>query len=176
MNVFSSLMRPGRPLGLLVALVLVAATAGVVSSPPAARSQGADVLLNVLATGAKKLNIVIPNFAVVAGSDTAGLARSLPQVTAKDLTFSALFSVVSDVPPIPTADPAAVRATFANFAAAGAHAGLQGLLEPPRRPDRGGDAALRPHLARVPADRGQEVRAARPPRPDASPTRSRTRW
>lgn len=128
MNVFFSLTRPGRPLGLLVALVLVAATAGVVSSPPAARSQGADVLLNVLATGAKKLNIVIPNFAVVAGSDAAGLARSLPQVAAKDLTFSALFSVVSDVPPIPTADPAAVRATFANFAAAGAHAGLQGLL------------------------------------------------
>jgi TolB protein len=128
MNLFSSLMRPGRPLGVLVALVLLAATAGVVSSPPAARSQGADVLLNVLATGAKKLNIVIPNFAVVAGSDTAGLARSLPQVTAKDLTFSALFSVVSDVAPIPTADPAAVRATFANFAAAGAHAGLQGLL------------------------------------------------
>jgi TolB protein len=128
MNVFSSLMRPGRPLGLLVALVLAAATTGVLSSPPAARSQGADVLLNVLATGAKKLNIVIPNFAVVAGTDTAGLGRSLPQVTAKDLTFSALFSVVSDVPPIPTADPAAVRATFANFASAGAHAGLQGLL------------------------------------------------
>src|SRR5690242_17721297 len=128
MNVFSSLTRPGRPLGLLVALVLVGLIAGALSSPPAARSQGADVLLNVLATGAKKLNIVIPNFAVVAGSDTAGLARSLPQVAAKDLTFSALFSVVSDVPPIPTADPAAVRATFANFAAAGAHAGLQGLL------------------------------------------------
>lgn len=128
MNVFYSLMRPGRPLGLLVALVLAAAATGVLSSPPAARSQGADVLLNVLATGAKKLNIVIPNFAVVAGSDTAGLGRSLPQVAAKDLTFSALFSVVSDVPPIPTADPAAVRATFANFAAAGAHAGLQGLL------------------------------------------------
>jgi TolB protein len=128
MNLFSSLMRPGRPLGLLVALVLAAAATGMLSSPPAARSQGADVLLNVLATGAKKLNIVIPNFAVVAGTDTAGLGRSLPQVTAKDLTFSALFSVVSDVPPIPTADPAAVRATFANFAAAGAHAGLQGLL------------------------------------------------
>jgi TolB protein len=128
MNVFSSLMRPGRPLGLLVVLVLVAATAGVVFSPPAARSQGADVLLNVLATGAKKLNIVIPNFAVVGGTDTAGLSRSLPQVTGKDLTFSALFSVVSDVPPIPTADPAAVRTAFANFAAAGAHAGLQGLL------------------------------------------------
>lgn len=128
MNVFFSLMRPGRPLGLLVALVLAAATTGVLSSPPAARSQGADVLLNVLATGAKKLNIVVPNFAVVAGSDAAGLGRSLPQVTARDLTFSALFSVVSDVPPIPTADPAAVRATFANFAAAGAHAGLQGLL------------------------------------------------
>jgi len=128
MNIFSSLMRPGRPLGLVAALVLVGLIAGALSSPPAARSQGADVLLNVLATGAKKLNIVIPNFAVVAGTDTAGLSRSLPQVTAKDLTFSALFSVVSDVPPIPTTDPAAVRASFANFASAGAHAGLQGLV------------------------------------------------
>jgi TolB protein len=122
------MMRPGRPLGTLVILVLLAALSGALSRPPAARSQAADVLLNVLATGAKKLNIVIPNFTVVGGSDTAGLARSLPQVTARDLTFSALFSVVSDVPPIAAGDPAALRAAFANFAAAGAHAGLQGLL------------------------------------------------
>ena len=119
--------RPGRPLVWLVASVVVLVLAGVLASPPPVRSQS-DIFVNVLATGAKKLNIVIPNFAVVAGTDTAGLGRSVPQVTARDLTFSALFSVVSDVPPIPTADPAAVRASFANFAAAGAHAGLQGLL------------------------------------------------
>jgi TolB protein len=86
------------------------------------------VLLNVLATGAKKLNIVIPNFTVLSGADPAGLSKSLAQVTARDLTFSALFSVVSDVPPIPAGDPAGLRAAFANFAAAGAHAGLLGLL------------------------------------------------
>ena len=36
--------------------------------------------------------------------------------------------MVSDVPAIPAGDPAALRAGFANFAAAGAHAGLQGVL------------------------------------------------
>jgi len=121
-------MRPGRPLGVLVALVALAAVAGALSSPPAARSQAADVLLNVLATGAKKLNIVIPNFTVVAGTDSAGLSKGIPQVAARDLTFSALFSVVTEVPPIAPGDPAALRAAFANFAAAGAHAGLHGLL------------------------------------------------
>jgi hypothetical protein len=72
------LTRPGCPLGALVALVVLAALVGALSSPPAARSQAADVLLNVLATGAKKLNIVIPNFTVVAGTDTGGLSKSLP--------------------------------------------------------------------------------------------------
>ncbi|HSE06820.1 MAG TPA: Tol-Pal system beta propeller repeat protein TolB [Methylomirabilota bacterium] len=124
----TKLLRPGRPLGFLVGLVLLAALGGALSSPPAARSQAADVLLNVLATGAKKLNIVIPHFTVVGGADPQGLGRGLSQVTAQDLTFSNLFSVVTDVPPIPAGDPAALRATFTNFAAAGAHAGLHGLL------------------------------------------------
>jgi TolB protein len=123
----SQMMRPGRPLGFLLGLVLLAAVGGALSSPPAARSQAADVLLNVLATGAKKLNIVVPHFTVV-GSGDPQLGRSLSQVTARDLTFSSLFSVVSDVPPIPAGDPAALRTSFANFAAAGAHAGLQGAL------------------------------------------------
>ena len=122
------MMRPGRPLGFLVGLVLLAALGGALSSPPAARSQAADVLLNVLATGAKKLNIVIPHFTVVGGPDPQGLGRGLSQVTGRDLTFSGLFSVVTDVPPIPAGDPAALRAAFANFAAAGAHAGLHGVL------------------------------------------------
>jgi TolB protein len=129
----TKLLRPPRPLGFLVALVLLAALGGALSSPPAARSQAADVLLNVLATGAKKLNIVIPNF-TVAGGDPQGLGRGLSQVTARDLTFSGLFSVVSDIPAIPDGDPASLRATFANFASAGAHAGLQGLIA--QRADR----------------------------------------
>jgi TolB protein len=124
----TKMTRPGRPLGWLLALVLLAALGGALSSPPAARSQAADVLLNVLATGAKKLNIVVPNFAVVGGADPQGLGRGLAQVTARDLTFSSLFSVVSDIPPIPDGDPATLRASFANFASAGAHAGLQGIL------------------------------------------------
>ena len=97
----NKMMRPGRPLGVVVGLVLLAALGGALASPPAARSQAADVLLNVLATGAKKLNIVIPHFTVVGGPDTQGLGKSLSLVTARDLTFSSLFSVVSDVPPIP---------------------------------------------------------------------------
>lgn len=121
-------MRSGRAIVLLVASVVAVTLAGALSLPPPAGSQASDIFVNVLATGAKKLNIVIPNFTVVGGTDTGGLAKSLPQVTGRDLTFSGLFSVVSDVPPIPAGDPAGLRAAFANFAAAGAHAGLQGLL------------------------------------------------
>lgn len=128
LNAFSWLLRPGRPLAALAALALGAVTVGALSSPTPARSQGADVLLNVLATGAKKLNIVVPNFTLLSGPDTSNLSRGMAQVTAQDLTFSALFSVVSDVPPITGTDAAAVRAGFASFAAAGAHAGLQGLV------------------------------------------------
>lgn len=121
-------MRAGRSIAVLAALIGALVLAVPFASPPPARSQPSDIFVNVLATGAKKLNIVIPNFTVVAGNDSAGLARSLPQVTARDLTFSALFSVVTEVPAIPAGDPAVLRAAFANFAAAGAHAGLQGLL------------------------------------------------
>ena len=124
----NKMMRPGRPLGSVFALVLLAALGGALSSPPDARSQAADVLLNVLATGAKKLNIVIPNFTVVGGADPQGLGRGLSQVTARDLAFSGLFSVVSDIPAIPDGDAATLRATFGNFASAGAHAGLHGIL------------------------------------------------
>ena len=121
------MMRPGRPLVCLVASVLAFFLAAVLASPPPVQSQS-DIFVNVLATGAKKLNIVVPNFAVLSGADTSNLSRGMAQVTARDLTFSSLFSVVSDVPPIPTSDPAAVRAAFASFASAGAHAGLQGLV------------------------------------------------
>ena len=38
----NEMMRPGRPLGFLIGLVLLAALAGALSSPPAARSQAAE--------------------------------------------------------------------------------------------------------------------------------------
>lgn len=121
--------RPGRPLAVLAALVAAAAITGALSTPPPARSQSAaDVLLNVMAGGAKKLNIAIPDFTVAAGTDSQGLGKRVPQVAGKDLTFSALFSVVSDVPAPPVENPQALRELWANFAAAGAHAGLHGLL------------------------------------------------
>jgi TolB protein len=122
------MMRPIRPIAVLAALVAVVVLAGALSSPRPARSQATDIFVNVLATGAKKLNIVIPHFTVVGGPDTQGLGKGLSLVTGRDLTFSSLFSVVADVPPIAAGDPAALRAAFANFAAAGAHAGLQGVL------------------------------------------------
>jgi TolB protein len=113
---------------IVLSAVLLAALGGVLSAPPAGRSQAPDVLLNVIAGGAKKLNIAIPEFAVVGGADSQGLAKSLPDVTGKDLTFSQLFSVVSGVPALPANNPAATREAWTNLAAAGAHAGLQGLL------------------------------------------------
>jgi TolB protein len=111
-------------------IALAVAVAGGVWSwrPPHAASQNPDVLLNVLATGARKLNIALPDFGIRGGGDPAGLARQLPQVVAGDLAFSGLFSVVSGQPALPVDNPDAVRQAWADFAAAGAHAGLQGIL------------------------------------------------
>lgn len=122
--------RPACPLVLLAVLVIAAAVGGGLFTPPAARSQSsaADVFLNVMASGAKKLNIAIPDFTIVSGTDTQGLSKRLPQIAGKDLTFSALFSVVADVPAPPVGNPGALKEMWANFAAAGAHAGLHGLL------------------------------------------------
>ena len=85
-------------------------------------------MLNVIASGAKKLNIAIPDFAPLSGPDLNGLSKRLPEVVGKDLTFSALFTVVSGMPALPANHPAAARDVWSNVAAAGAHAGLQGLL------------------------------------------------
>ncbi|PYN17338.1 MAG: hypothetical protein DMD76_31270 [Candidatus Rokuibacteriota bacterium] len=40
-----------------------------------------DVYVNVTGGGAKKLNIAVPEFTVVAGADTAGNAKLLASVT-----------------------------------------------------------------------------------------------
>ena len=121
-------MRPTRSFLAVLVATLVVSLGGVLSSPPPAHPQAPDVLLNVIASGAKKLNIAIPNFTLLAGPDQQGLAKRLPEVTGNDLKFSSLFSVVSGVPALPANNPGAVREAWANFAAAGAHAGLQGIL------------------------------------------------
>lgn len=124
-------MMRASPFGTVVlGLALAALTLG--GAPPAPRAQtrtpGVDVWINIAGGGARKLNIAIPEFTVVRGSDTAGLARTLAAVVGKDLTFSGLFSVVAGTGPMPANHPQALRQAWAEFAAAGAHAGLHGLL------------------------------------------------
>ncbi len=112
-----------------VVLALVIVTAFELwAPPPAVRGQAVDVYINV--TGgdrSRKLNIAVPEFTVVAGTDTA-LAKLLASVVGNDLTLSGLFSVVAASGAIPANNPAALEQTWSAFAAAGAHAGVHGLL------------------------------------------------
>ncbi|MBI4637503.1 MAG: PD40 domain-containing protein [Candidatus Rokubacteria bacterium] len=111
------------------ALILLGWTLFVPWSPrPAPRAQGVDVFLNVTAGGARKLNIAIPEFTVVAGTDTTGAAKLVASVAGDDLTFSGLFSVVAATGSIPANDPGALKQSWTDFAAAGAHAAVHGLL------------------------------------------------
>jgi len=122
-------MRVPRFLLVVVLAVVAVVAGGLLSTPGPARSQQpADVLLNVIASGAKRLNIAIPDFTLVGGTDPSGLVKQLPAVVGNDLNFSALFSVLAGAPAIPANNPAAQREAWANFAAAGAHAALLGLL------------------------------------------------
>ena len=117
-----------RAIGLLLALTLLIGLCGVILGPSWSHSQGVDVFLNVMGGGAKKFNIAVPVFTVVEGPDSEKLARKLPEVIGRDLTFSALFSVVAGTDPVPAENPAALRKAWAEFASAGAHGGLHGLL------------------------------------------------
>lgn len=124
-----------RRLTVVALLLLLAASAiGPWPGPAPLRAQGVDVFLNVTGSGARKLNIAIPEFTVVAGTDTQGTAKTLSSVAGADLTFSGLFSVVAATGAIPANDPASLKRSWSEFAAAGAHAGLHGLLA--IRPDR----------------------------------------
>jgi len=116
-----------RIAAVVLALVIVTAL-GLWAPPPAVRGQAVDVYINV--TGgdrSRKLNIAVPEFTVVAGTDTA-LAKLLASVVGNDLTLSGLFSVVAASGAIPANNPAALGQTWSAFAAAGAHAGVHGLL------------------------------------------------
>ena len=118
----------GRSLVAVGVVLLVLAIAVPWSPRPAPRAQGVDVFLNVTGGGARKLNIAIPEFTVVAGADPTALAKQLSSVTGGDLTFSGLFNVVAGEGVIPANNPAALKKSWTEFAAAGAHAGLHGLL------------------------------------------------
>ena len=111
---------------MLVALV-IATSLEIWSPPPTVRAQAVDVYINVTGGGSKKLNIAIPEFTLVTGTDTA-LAKLLASVAGNDLTLSGLFSVVAAEGSIPANNPAALARAWSSFAAAGAHAGVHGLL------------------------------------------------
>lgn len=113
---------------LLIAALTLAAVAAPWSRGPAPRAQGVDVYINITGGGGKKLNIAIPEFTVIAGSDPTGLAKQLASIAGDDLTFSGLFSVVSGTGSIPANNRDALRQSWTEFAAAGAHAGVHGLL------------------------------------------------
>jgi len=118
-----------RHLAALAAVALCASSLALVwPGPPAPRAQGVDVFVNVTGGGARKLNIAIPEFTVVAGADTGGMATLLASITGADLTYSGLFSVVAATGAIPANNPDALKRSWTDFAAAGAHAGLHGLL------------------------------------------------
>lgn len=116
------------PFTALVAVALVAAILLPWAAPPPIRAQGVDVYINVTGGGAKKLNIAIPEFTVVSGTDTTGLGKQLAAVAGADLTFSGLFSVVAATGSIPANNREALKRSWTDFAAVGAHAGVHGLL------------------------------------------------
>ena len=113
---------------LLTVLAIVTAV-GPWAPPPPVRAQAPpDVYINVTGGGNSKLNIALPDFTVVSGNDSSGLSKLLPTVAGNDLTLSGLFSVVAGSERMPANNPEALRQTWNNFAAAGAHAGVHGLL------------------------------------------------
>jgi TolB protein len=117
----------------LTVLALVVSLLGLpglwpLAPPSRVRAQGADVYMNITGGGSRKLNIAIPEFTVVSGADVAGWSRQLATIAGADLTFSGLFSVVAATGAIPANNPEALRQSWTEFAAAGAHAGVHGLL------------------------------------------------
>jgi TolB protein len=131
------LIRRGGVLLGLLALCLALVSVGV---PRRTAAQGAaEVWLNVQKGGATKLNIAVPAFTVLASADAA-VGRLLAEVTGNDLTYTGLFSVVSGTAALPADNAAALHQALADFAAAGAHAALQGLVSVSR--DRA-DAEMR---------------------------------
>src|SRR5256885_4936429 len=129
-------------------VVFLALTAPWPSPAQQTGGPGPDVHVNVTGGGAKKLNIAVPEFTVVAGTDTAGNAKLLASVTGSDLTFSGLFSVVAGTGAIPPNNPAMLEQSWREFAAARAPAGVHGLLPVRSGPLPGAEPPLPPHHPR----------------------------
>ncbi len=117
-----------RLAAIVLSLSVLALPFGTAPPPTRAQPRGVDVWINIQGTGGKKINIAIPEFTIVGGADAQGLAKHLPVVAGQDLTFTGLFAVVAATGAVPANNPAALRQSWADFAAAGAHAGVHGLL------------------------------------------------
>jgi len=115
-------------IGALIVTLLTIALVLPWTAPPPSRAQAVDVYINITGGGTKKLNIAIPDFAVIAGPDTAAVGPMLASVAGADLNFTGLFSVVAATGSIPPDNAEALRKSWTDFAAAGAHAGVHGLL------------------------------------------------
>ena len=63
---------------LLIGLT-VATSIGLWAPPPAVRAQTpTDIYINISGGGSTKLNIALPDFTVISGSDSGGLSKLLP--------------------------------------------------------------------------------------------------
>src|SRR5947208_2619814 len=111
-----------------ILLALLIPWAGLSPSRAQNPGQKTTVIIDILGTPGKKINIAVPEFTVVSGTESTGAAKLLASVTGSDLTFSGLFSVVAGTGAIPANNPAMLEQSWREFAAAGAHAGLHGLL------------------------------------------------
>jgi TolB protein len=117
-----------RLLPALAGVTLLLALGGLFSTPRPAHPQVPDAWVNIFGSGARKMNIAIPDFTVVTGTDAQKLSKGLPEVVGKDLTFSALFAAGVGGPGLPLNNPPALREALSRAAASGAHAVLEGLL------------------------------------------------
>lgn len=115
-----------RILVLTLATLAIAGSMLVRPGSPSAQ-QGVEIRIDVEGRGQRKLNIAIPEFTVTTAADPT-LGKSLAQVTAADLTFSGLFSVVTPAVALPASDGDALKRALADFVGAGAHAALHGLV------------------------------------------------
>ena len=105
-----------RPLVLmLIVSLLTVPGLWPVAPPPPAGAQGTEVWIKATGSGARKLNIAIPEFTVTTGTDAGGAGKILASVAGADLTFSGLFSVVAATGAIPANNPEALKQSWAEF-------------------------------------------------------------
>ena len=108
--------------------LILAVLLSLAQPPRLAAQKPTEVWVDITAGGTKKLNIAIPEFTVLQGVDPGGQAKQLATVTGDDLTFSQMFTVVAATGALPANNPAAVKQAWTEFANAGAHAGVHGLV------------------------------------------------